>query len=119
MFQNHNRLGDVSDLDRTATSFHDNCNGMFVVSNGWIHPCKVLDWISKPIFNTDRIVLQFPAFVSHKVPGSTGLRNGVEKRGMLLVRGFYKVGTKMIPRSLNGMAFPGLGFAATDPVSCD
>lgn len=102
MFQNHNRLGDVSDLDRTATSFHDNCNGMFVVSNGWIHPCKVLDWISKPIFNTDRIVLQFPAFVSHKVPGSTGLRNGVEKRGMLLVRGFYKVGTKMTPRSLNG-----------------
>jgi len=56
---------------------------------------------------------------SHKDSGSIGSRDGVEERGTVLVRGFYKAGTKMTPRFRDGIGVPGSRNGTLDPDFCD
>ena len=44
---------------------------------------------------------------SHKDSGSMGSRDGVEERDTVLMRGFYKAGTKMTPRFRDGIDVSG------------
>ena len=52
---------------------------------------------------------------SHKDSGSMGSRDGVEERGTILMRGFYKAGTKMTPRFRDGIGVPGSRNGTLDP----
>ena len=54
-----------------------------------------------------------------RVSGSMGSKNRVEKRGMVLVRGFYKVGTKMTPHFRDGINVSGSRNGTFDPNFCD
>ena len=55
---------------------------------------------------------------SHKDSGSMGLRNGVEERDTVLVRSFYKAGTKMTPRFRDGIDVSGSRNDTLDPDFC-
>ena len=48
-----------------------------------------------------------------------GSRNGVEGRDTVLVRSFYKAGTKMTPRFRDGVGVSGSRNGTLDPESCD
>ena len=48
-----------------------------------------------------------------------GSRDGVEERGKVLVRGFYKAGTKMTPCFRDGIGVPGSRNGTLDPDFCD
>ena len=50
-----------------------------------------------------------------RVSGSMGSKNRVEKRGMVLVRGFYKVGTKMTPHFQDEIGVSGSRNGTLDP----
>jgi hypothetical protein len=46
-------------------------------------------------------------------------RDGVEERGTVFVRGFYKAGMKMTPRFRDGIGVPRLRNGTLDPDFCD
>ena len=48
-----------------------------------------------------------------------GSRDGVEERDTVLVRGFYKMGTKTTPRFRDGIGVFGSRNGTLDPESCD
>ena len=56
---------------------------------------------------------------SHKDSGSMGSRNGVEGRETILVRGFYKAGTKTILRFRDEIRVSGSRNSTLDPESYD
>ena len=56
---------------------------------------------------------------SHKDSESMGSRNGVEGRDTVLVRGFYRAGTKMTPHFRDGIGVSGSRNGTLDPESCD
>ena len=56
---------------------------------------------------------------SHKDSGSMGLRNGVKERDTVLVRGFYKAGTKTTPCFRDGIVVSRSRNGTLDPESCD
>ena len=52
---------------------------------------------------------------SHKDSGSMGLRDRVEERDTVFVRGFYKVGTKMTPHFQDEIGVSGSRNGTLDP----
>ena len=56
---------------------------------------------------------------SHKDSGLMGSRDGIEERDTILVRGFYKAGTKMTPRFRDGIGVSGSRNGTLDPDFCD
>ena len=51
--------------------------------------------------------------------GSMGSWDGVKERGTVLMRGFYKAGTKTTPRFRDGVGVSGSRNGTLDPESCD